>query len=71
MTKLTAGGNIIDYPGDVSTPSSDLNTTKIHVNSAISDVKVRYMCMDVRKYLLEKYDEQGRIYHDTDTNNTT
>ena len=40
-TRLTAGGNIIDYPGDVSTPTSDLTTMKIHVNSAISDVKAR------------------------------
>ena len=38
-TRLTSGGNIIDYPGDVSTPKSDLNTMKLHVNSAISDVK--------------------------------
>ena len=39
--RLTEDGNIIDYPGDVSTPTSDLTTMKIHVNSAISDVKAR------------------------------
>ena len=49
-TRLNEGGNIIDYPGDVITPTSDLTTMKIHVNSDISDVKARYMCMDV-KYL--------------------
>ena len=42
-TRLTARGNMIDYPGEVSTPSSDLTTMKLHVNSAISDAKARYM----------------------------
>ena len=47
---LTAGENLIDYPGVVSTPTSDLTTMKIHVNSPISDVKSRYMCMDVKYF---------------------
>ena len=46
-TRLTAGGNLIYYPGYVRTPTSDLTTTKLHVNSAISDVTSGYMCMDV------------------------
>ena len=52
ITILTAGGNLIDYPGEVSKPTSDLTTTKTHVNSAISDVKSRYMCMDVKDFYL-------------------
>ena len=40
-TTLNAGGNLIYYPGEVSTPTSDLTTMKLHVNSAISDVKSR------------------------------
>ena len=40
-TRLTAGGNIIDYPGDVNTSTLDLTTMKLHVNSAISDIKSR------------------------------
>ena len=52
-TRLTAGGNLIDYPGEVSTPTSDLTTMKLHVNSAISDVKSRYMCMDVKYFHLK------------------
>ena len=42
----------MDYPGDVSTPTSDLNTMKLHLNSTISDVKSRYMCMYVRYFYL-------------------
>ena len=51
-TRITAGGNLIDYPGEVSTPTSDLTTMKLHINSAISDVKSRYMCMDVNDFYL-------------------
>ena len=40
-TRLTAGGNLIDYPGYFSTPTSDLTTMKLHINSAVSDVKSR------------------------------
>ena len=40
-TRLTAGGNLIDYPGEVRTPTSDFTTIEIHVNSAISDVTSR------------------------------
>ena len=53
MTKLTAKGNIIDYPGDVSTPTSYLTTMKLYVNSAISDVKLSYMCMYVKYFYLK------------------
>ena len=42
-TRLTAGGNLVDYTGEVSTPTSVFITMKIHINSAISDIKSRYM----------------------------
>ena len=54
-TILTTGGNLIDYPREVSTPTSDLNTIKLHVNSAISYVKSRYMGMDVKYFYLNKH----------------
>ena len=41
--RLTAGGKIIDFPGEVSTPESDLTTMKLHEKSSISDVKLGYM----------------------------
>ena len=52
-TRLTAGGNFIDYPGEVSTSTSDLTTMKLHVNSSVSDVKSRYICMDVKDFYLK------------------
>ena len=51
-TRLTAGGNLIYYPGKVSTPTSDLTTMKLHVNSAISDLTSIYMLMDVKDFYL-------------------
>ena len=47
--RLTSGENIIDYPGGVSTPTLYLTTIKLYVNSAMSDTKSRYMCMDILK----------------------
>ena len=54
-TRLTAGGNLIDYPGEVSTPTSYLTTMKLHINSAILDVKSRYMCIDVNYFYLNNH----------------
>ena len=39
IKKLTAGGNLIDYPGEVRNPTSYLTTMKLNFNSAISDIK--------------------------------
>ena len=49
---LTVGGNLIHYPGDFSTLTSGLTTIKLHVNSAISDFKSRYMYMEVMDFYL-------------------
>ena len=54
-TKLTAGGYMIDYPGEVSTPASDLTTMKLHINSSILDAKSRYMCMGVNSFYLNNH----------------
>ena len=50
--RLTAGVNIIGYPGEVRTPKSDLTTMKIHVNSFISDIQSIYISMDVKYFYL-------------------
>jgi hypothetical protein len=50
--RLTVGGNLIDYPGDVSTPTADMTTAKILFNSVISTPDVRFMCTDVKDFYL-------------------
>jgi hypothetical protein len=49
---LTVGGNLIQYPGDVSTRSADLTTSKCLWNSTISTEGARYMCLDVKNFYL-------------------
>ena len=34
---------MIDHPEEVSTPTSDLTTIKLHINSTTSNVKSIYM----------------------------
>ena len=57
------GGNLIDYPGDVSTRTADLTTAKLLWNSVLSKRKrsssrgrkhnlARFMCMDVKNFYL-------------------
>ena len=53
--RLTSGVNIIDYPLEFIAPTSDLTTMKIHVNSAISDIKSRYMIMEVKCFYLNNH----------------
>jgi hypothetical protein len=48
-TRLTVGGNLIDYPGDVSTPTADTTTAKLVINSTISTPQAKYMCGDIKK----------------------
>jgi hypothetical protein len=50
--RLTVGGNLIQYPGDVSTRSADLTTSKCLWNSTISTEGAIYMCLDVKKIYL-------------------
>ena len=52
-TRLTAGGNLIDYPEEFSPPASDLTTMKLHFNSGISEFKSRYMCIDIKYFYLD------------------
>jgi hypothetical protein len=50
QARLTVGGNLIKYPGDVSTHSEDLTTSKFLWNSTISTEGAKYMCLDVKNF---------------------
>jgi hypothetical protein len=43
---------LIDYEGDASIRTADLNTAKLHWNSVISTENARYMCLDIKKIYL-------------------
>jgi len=50
--RLTAGGNLIEYPGELTTRTADLTTTKMLWNSVISTQDARYLCLDIKNFYL-------------------
>ena len=44
---ITNGGNLIDYPGELTTRMADLTMTKILWNSTLSTLGARYSTIDV------------------------
>ena len=50
--RITAGGNLIKYAGDVSTRTADLCTSKLLWNSVLSTPDAKYMCLDIKNYYL-------------------
>ena len=51
--RITMGGNLIDYPDELTTRTADLTTTKILWNSVISTPEAKYMCADIKSVYLE------------------
>ena len=51
-TRLTVGGNLINFPGDVTTPTSDLVTAKLIFNSVLSTKNVKFTCADMANFYL-------------------
>jgi hypothetical protein len=51
-TRLTLGGNLINYPGDVSTQTAELETFKILVNSVISTKNSEFISIDIKNFYL-------------------
>ena len=50
--RITAGGNLITYPFELTTRTADLPTSKILWNSTISTKNARYMCIDIKNMYL-------------------
>ena len=51
--RITVGGNLIDYPFELTTRTADLTTSKVMWNSVISTPGARYACADVKNFYLE------------------
>ncbi len=43
---------MIDYDGDASVRTANLDTAKLHWNSVISTENARYMCLDIKQFYL-------------------
>ena len=51
-TRLNVGGNLINFPGVVTTPTADLITAKLIFNSVLSTKNVKFMCADISNFYL-------------------
>jgi hypothetical protein len=52
-TRLTVGGNLIDYPWEVATPTADLTTAKLLFNSVISTPGAVFVVLDCKNFYLQ------------------
>ena len=50
--RITAGGNKIYYPGELTTRTADMTTAKLHWNSVLSTPSAKYMCLDIGNFYL-------------------
>jgi hypothetical protein len=51
-TRLVAGGDRVHYPFDASTPTADLLTVKLLINSVISTPGAKIFMMDIKNFYL-------------------
>jgi hypothetical protein len=51
-TRLTVGGDQIEYPGDKSTRTAGLTTAKILINSVISTIGAKFLVIDINNFYL-------------------
>ena len=51
-TRITAGGNLLDYDGNTTTHSASMETIKVHWNSTISTPNARYCTADISNMYL-------------------
>ena len=50
--RITDGGNLIVYPGELTTRTADITTSKILWNSVLSTKNAKYMCLDIKNFYL-------------------
>jgi hypothetical protein len=50
--QITARGNLINYPGELSTQTADLTMPKLMWNSVFSTEGAKYMCLDIQIFYL-------------------
>ncbi len=51
-TRLVMGGNRVHYPGDAGTPTADLFSFELLLNSIISTPNAKFMTMDIKDFYL-------------------
>jgi hypothetical protein len=49
--QITAGGNLINYHGELTTRTADLTTSKLMWNSVLSTKGAKFMCLDIKNFI--------------------
>ena len=52
-TRMTIGDNLLDYDGKTKTPTADLITLKLLLNSVLSIPKAKFLTIDIKNFYLE------------------
>eukprot|EP00804_Cyclotella_cryptica_P020576 CCRYP_003416-RA/>CCRYP_003416-RA protein AED:0.30 eAED:0.30 QI:0/0/0/1/1/1/3/0/460 len=60
--RLTVGGNHINFPGDCGTPTANMITVKILLNSIISMVNAKFMTINIQRFLSQHANGTPRIH---------
>jgi hypothetical protein len=50
QTRLLAGGDMVHHPFDAGTPTANLLTIKLLINSMISTPRARFLMMDIKNF---------------------
>jgi hypothetical protein len=48
--RITVEGNLIHYPGKLTTRTADITTAKLHWNSMLSTPNAKFMCLDIKMF---------------------
>jgi hypothetical protein len=59
---ITMGGNLINYPGDCRTPTADLLTVKLLLNSVISTPKCKTYDTQPQGFLLDDTHDMLQVF---------
>jgi hypothetical protein len=61
-TRLTVGGDQIEYPGEKSTGTAGLATAKILINSVISTPSAKFLVIDINNFYLSTPLDDSNIW---------
>jgi len=50
--RIVAGGNLVDCYGELSAPTANIDTAKLHWNSVVSTALAKYMCINKKSFYL-------------------
>ncbi len=62
-TRITMGGNLVNYPGNCGTPTANLSIVKLLFNSIISTPNSKFMTLDLKEFYLMTSMKRYEYFH--------